>query len=115
MDPEKHRRYTGVSNELILENLKSLAEAGAATIVRMPVIPGINDDEVNIRAVGELVSRLNGVRRVDLLPYHAAAVNKYERLGMRYALVDTPTPDEEAVNRLAGILREYGLQVKIGG
>jgi pyruvate formate lyase activating enzyme len=115
IDSEKHRRFTGVPNDLILSNLEGLAQAGSALILRLPVIPGLNDDEANIRDVGKLASRLPGIRRVDLLPYHAAAVGKYERLGMRYALVDTPTPGEEEMNRLAGMLREYGLLVKIGG
>lgn len=116
MDPEKHRAYTGVSNELILENMKKLSESGAQIIFRVPVIPDLNDDLANLRAIGTLARSLAGVRRVDLLAYHAAATGKYERLGRNYHLKDTRVPREDEMNTMADRLRtEFGLQVKLGG
>jgi pyruvate formate lyase activating enzyme len=116
MDPEKHRAYTGVSNDLILENLKKLSTSGAQIIFRVPVIPDLNDDLANLRAIGSLARSLAGVRRVDLLAYHAAAVGKYEHLGMDYRLKGTRVPREDEMNIMADLLRtEFGLQVKLGG
>ncbi len=115
MDDTRHRQYTGVSNHLILQNLRKLAELGHPTILRVPLIPGINDDEANLRALSELALALPAVQRVDLLPYHHAAAGKYDRLARTYRLPDTRPPTAEQVEALAQSLRARGLSVKIGG
>jgi pyruvate formate lyase activating enzyme len=114
LDDEQHRQYTGVSNGLILRNLAGLQAAGKAIIVRMPVVPGINDDEAQITAAGQFCVRL-GIQRVDLLPYHASAGAKYRRLAMPYALDETPSPTDEHMQHLTGRLRALGLDARIGG
>jgi pyruvate formate lyase activating enzyme len=115
MDDERHRQVTGVSNMRILSNLRALAEHGHAIILRVPLVPGINDDPANLDALGELASSLPGVERVDLLPYHHAAAGKYDRMQIPYMLPDTLPPAAEMVEALAARLRERGLSVKIGG
>lgn len=115
MDPEKHRLYTGVDNTLILENLKSLGEAGAKIAIRIPFIPGVNDDEENIRQTGQFVSKLKGVVSVHLLPYHASARNKYVKWNKDYRLPDTLPPGEEEQRKAADNLKSFGLHVLIGG
>ncbi len=111
LDPGRHALYTGVSSEPILGNLEALAKAGADVVVRMPFIPGINDD---CAGVPELLKRL-GLRRLDLLPYHAIAVRKYQRLGIDYPCAATPEPPAAQVEELADRLRGLGLSVNIGG
>jgi pyruvate formate lyase activating enzyme len=120
IDDARHREYTGVSNEPILRNLRMLAERGHQIILRVPVIPGINDDESNIRQIGDLVATIrqsNGARihQVDLLPYHHIAVEKYQRLNKTYALAEVRPPSEERMGEIAQILRGFDLFVKIGG
>jgi pyruvate formate lyase activating enzyme len=115
MDPEKHFRYTGVSNELILSNLQCLSRQGARIIIRLPVIPGINNDEDNIEQTGAFLSSLAGVNQVNILPYHCAAEAKYKNLGMKYGAADIERPAQEHLESIARQLENYGLQVNIGG
>ncbi len=115
MDPERHRTWTGVSNRRILRNLEGLAAAGARLIVRIPVVPGVNDDRANLEATGRFVAQLDAIAEVHLLPYHRAGMSKYDRLGMDYTLDDTPEPGEEEMERLAAIVQESGVRTKIGG
>jgi pyruvate formate lyase activating enzyme len=113
MDNERHIQYTGVSNEPILRNLKSLSEHGHLVYVRIPLIPGVNDDEVNLRESAELLASLPNVTGVELMGYHDIAAAKYEALGMSYQLNGTKPPSAEQMQRAGSILEEYGLKVKI--
>ena len=115
MDAARHRHYTGVSNEKIMQNLKLLAQKGARIQVRIPVIPGINSDETNIRQTGEYVSALPGVEDICILPFHNSARGKYGRLGMECMSPDIRPPTEAQLNKIAEQLNGFGLKVKIGG
>jgi pyruvate formate lyase activating enzyme len=115
MDAAKHRDFTGVSNQLILDNLKRLSENRALIQVRIPIIPGINDDADNIQATADFVSALPGVELISILPFHNSARGKYGRLGMECISADIQSPSDEQLNRIAGWLRQSGLPVKIGG
>lgn len=114
MDNEKHKKYTGVSNELILDNLRKLAGEGKRIWVRIPIIPGINDDALNIEKMCEFILALN-LRDVFILPYHNIAIDKYNRLDMEYKIPDIKNPDDEVMEEIAEKFKEYGLNVKIGG
>ncbi|SHJ54838.1 trans-4-hydroxy-L-proline dehydratase activase [Paramaledivibacter caminithermalis] len=114
MDDEKHKIYTGVSNQLILENLKKLALDGKKIWVRVPIIPSINDDDLNIQRTCEYISSLN-LRDVFILPYHNIAVDKYKRLNMGYRISDIQVPKDELMKKIADIFKGYGFNVKIGG
>jgi pyruvate formate lyase activating enzyme len=115
IDDQDHRKYTGVSNELILSNLERLAKNGASIILRVPVIPGINDTERNLNKIARLAQSLPGVQEVDLLPYHRAAEGKYSRLNRDYQLDGIEPASEERVNGLVKQIKACGLFVKIGG
>jgi pyruvate formate lyase activating enzyme len=114
LDDDRHARYTGVSNRVILENFRALASHHPAVRVRVPVIPGINDDADNLQAIGTL-ARSCGVERVDLLPYHSAGLAKYPRLGRDYQLPDLPSLRPEALAPVRRRLERLGLTVHIGG
>lgn len=114
MDSDKHRQYTGVGNELILENLARLKDFHSNIIIRIPVIPGINDDELNIKKTGKYVKGL-GLKKVNLLPYHDIAKNKYVKLGRNYRIEKDKSLSDEKMNRLSEIMQKVELQVKIGG
>jgi pyruvate formate lyase activating enzyme len=115
MDDAAHRRYTGVDNRLILDNLKTLAGLGPEIVVRIPLVPGINDDPDNIRTTAQFVRSLNTVRQVDLLPFHAIADGKYRRLELENKMNGVRSPTREACETLGHIFTQAGLTVTYGG
>ncbi len=115
MDEARHAAVTGVSNAVILQNLKALAQVHPAVWIRVPVIPGINDDEANVDATAAFVQSLPGIRQVDLLPYHPTGDAKFARVGMDNALHGTPSPTLDRLESLAGRFRDRGLNTTIGG
>ena len=115
MDPEKHARFTGVSNEQILTNLENLSRQEAEIVIRFPVIPGFNSDPENVDKTGAFVSSLSGIRRVDILPYHCAAAVKYKNLGLKFNTSAVAKPTHDFLISIAGRLEKFGLQIKIGG
>jgi pyruvate formate lyase activating enzyme len=115
MDPAEHKKYTGVDNVVILENLKALSDAGAAINIRFPFMPGINTGDENVTAMAEMVSRLRGVTGVNILPYHTAAKGKHERWHMEYKLPNLMPPTANMTAHAQKIFESYGLKVTIGG
>jgi len=114
MNPQEHLKNTGVSNEVILANLKRLDSVRKPVIVRMPIVPGYNDSEENIKSAAEFLSKLRIVERVDLLPYHEYGKIKYKQLGREYK-VNTSPPTENKLKEIKSTLESYGLKVQIGG
>ncbi|UCC71982.1 MAG: glycyl-radical enzyme activating protein [Gemmatimonadota bacterium] len=115
MDDQRHREFTGVGVDPIHQNLRWLVERGAAVIVRFPLLPGINDDEENIRAMGGFLAALDNRPPVDILPYHGAGVAKYDRLGREARMREMPPPSAEAIEAVARRLAGFGLHVSIRG
>lgn len=114
MNSERHERFTGVKNELILRNLKMLAERGSSIIVRVPVIPGVNNDNDNFDALSEYLSSLK-LRDIDLLPYHRLGGDKYLRLHLLPGMEGVDPPTKEEMETIASRLRRDGFHVRIGG
>jgi pyruvate formate lyase activating enzyme len=114
LDPEKHKKYTGVSNDSILANLEALAERRRRVIVRYPIIPFINDDGMNVRQMVALLSRLR-LWQIHLLPYHETGTEKYKRLGLGLRLEDVKAPPASLMKRIAGEFEQAGIKVKVGG
>jgi pyruvate formate lyase activating enzyme len=115
MDAGKHARFTGVTNQLILENLNVLSRQDVDIIIRLPLIPGINSDPENIDRTGAFISSLPGVRRINILPYHCAATAKYKNLGMEFHASDIEPSSRDFLDSVAKRLAHYDLTVKIGG
>ncbi|MCE1252504.1 MAG: glycyl-radical enzyme activating protein [Anaerolineae bacterium] len=115
MDEKTHRHYTGVSNRLILENLQKISSTGKNIIIRMPIVPGINDKPEQLEAAGQFMADLPTLDHVDLLAYHSSATTKYEGLGLSYRLPEVVSPSPETMTAIAARLRAYGLTVHIGG
>ena len=105
-----HKAFTGKDNALILSNLKRLGETGKALILRVPLIPGVNDDRKNLGETARIAGSLSSLIRVELLPYHPTAGVKYEPLGMEY----NPGFKEEK-RRSPGleIFKEQGVPVEV--
>ena len=109
-DEEKHRHFTGVGNEKILANARQLCEGKTPFVIRIPVIPGVNDDEANYRNTAAYLQGANSLQKVELLPYHKTAGAKYGMLGMEY------TPDfdpNQAVRTSTKIFEEYGIRCEV--
>ncbi len=115
MNPERHEQYTGVSNGRILENVALLAQAGKKVIIRVPIIPGFNDDQTNIEETARFVRRLKTVRRIDILPYNRGGLEKAVRLTGEIDLMQAQAPSDGTMDEIAEVLRGYGFEVKIGG
>jgi pyruvate formate lyase activating enzyme len=115
VDPDAHRRLTGVPNQPILENLRRLAELGMVEIrVRVPVIPGYNDDREHLAALAELVAGLPGLAGVEMLPYHPYGTGKYARCGRPSALGALEAPPPARLEELAEIVRARGVACTVG-
>ncbi len=110
MDEARHKQYTGVSNRIILQNLTSLAALQKQIEVRVPIIPGVNDDRKNMEALAEFLRPLP-ILGVKLLPYHAYGVPKYAYLGQAYRLDEQLPAGEVAVEKSAAFLRGAGLAI----
>lgn len=118
MDSEKHRRYTGVSNELILDNIRLLASLGKDFFIRIPLIEGINADEENMEATASFLETLPWQRHtVNLLPYHDVGKDKHRRMWSTYNPQNIPMvpPSDEILQRCKLQLEAHGFQVVIGG
>lgn len=115
MDPEMHKRFTGVSNELILHNLSLLATSGTPYWVRVPVIPGVTDTPANLSEITTFLAGLPTPPKVFLLPYHNVASNKYANLGLSYKLAPLPVPTEAELARLDTFFSTAGVPVQHGG
>lgn len=114
MDNEKHKKYVGVSNETILNNLGKLVQRGNRIWVRIPIIPSINDDELNIQRTCDLILSL-GIADVFILPYHNIAMDKYKRLNMKYRITHINELTDEEIERIGKKFKDNGVVVKIGG
>ena len=115
MDSAKHKQYTTVGNELILENAKKIAQSGVKLIIRTPVVPGFNDTAEEIKAISKFVASLQSVEEHHLLPYHRLGQDKYAGLNRNYALKDVQPPSKEKMEYLLSVAQESGLKCQIGG
>lgn len=113
-DPEAHRRYTGVGNEKILDNLARACQMGKHVVIRFPFIPGVNDSEENLRETARIAVE-NGIKEVHLLGFHQLGENKWHGLEMPYACAAYQSPSEQTLAAAAALLRGYGLRVSVGG
>lgn len=114
-DDERHKKLTGVSNRGILENLKALNEVHRNIWIRIPVVPGFNDDADDLGKIAAFVAGLRSVTLVNLLPFHRSGLHKYERLGWGHSLNGVETPSAELMERAAAVFRQLHLPTKIGG
>jgi len=114
MDDEEHRRFTGMSNDLILDNLVRLSQIHSNINIRMPIIEGVNAEESHIEKTIEFIKKLN-IKKVNLLPYHDIAKHKYRKLHMQYEDESMAKPSEKKMQRFKEMFENQGYEVKIGG
>ncbi|SFG63128.1 pyruvate formate lyase activating enzyme [Desulfotomaculum arcticum] len=112
MQDEAHQAYTGVSNRLILSNLRQLAAAGLQrkVIIRLPLISGVNDGDGNISAVGQLMREFS-LTAATLLPYHGLGLSKSRGIGREQEIFAPPS--SERLEQIAQLLHGYGVTVRV--
>ncbi len=115
MDSDKHRAFTGVPNELILENARKLAVDANELIIRVPIIPTFNDKPEEIRAIAKFANSLPNVKELHLLPYHRLGRDKYAGLGREYSLADIEPMPKAKMEYLLQVAETSGLYCQIGG
>jgi len=115
MDPEKHREFTSVTNQLILSNARAVSKAGIPLYIRIPVIPGYTDSDYNIKATCKFALELPSVVRVDLLFVHHFGKARYDSLNRVYPIADVPTISNDELQRMKLLVESYGLRCSIGG
>jgi pyruvate formate lyase activating enzyme len=115
MNDAIHKSFTGVSNKLILENLKKLSEWQKNITIRIPIIHGINDNLEEIRNIGVFVESLRNISEIHLLPYHKSGIEKYQRLGLDFQINNMEPPGAETIEMIAKELKKHVQIVKIGG
>lgn len=116
MDSAAHKHWSGVGNELILQNLIQTVNAGVPLVLRIPIIPDVNNSEENIRASAQfIVDQLgNQVKQVQLLPYKKMGTEKYASMGLPYPMGEEykmPPREvwEENIRHLAAVMQSYGV------
>ena len=108
VDDVKHVEFTGVSNEFALKNLEVIARAGKEIIIRFPVIPGITDGIENLDGISNLMKQLD-LKRIDVLPYHAIAKEKYHRMGKMNVLEGLKEPEQSRIDEIIEYFNRQGL------
>ncbi len=113
LDSAEHEKYTGVKNEIILDNLRYLVANGKEVVIRVPLIPGVNASEADLRRLAETVREIAPGSLVSLLPYHEYGKNKYRMIGREDEMPETPPMTEEEKARAVEIVTSYGLKCRI--
>ena len=115
MQNKIHKQLTGSSNELILNNFKRVAALNKDMVIRIPVIPTINDTEENYSELISFLKEYPGYNCVDLLPYHRLGLSKYKRMKIDYHLIDLLPPSKKRMEEIKNLFEKNGFQVTIGG
>jgi len=120
MDNAAHKRFTGVSNQRILDNLKRVVNSGTPVVIRIPVVPKHNGTEENLRETARFIAdELRGrVRQVQLLPFRKLGEDKYASLDMIYPMADFEAPErevwEDSIRHFVDIMQSYGVPAVAG-
>ena len=96
-DQELHKKYTGVDNKIILDNLKALSDAGSKIILRCPIIPGFNDRAEHFKGISETADKFSEIEHIEIEPFHPLGESKYSALGREVA--DIPVPSGKTVDK----------------
>ncbi|MCB2413566.1 pyruvate formate lyase-activating protein [Demequina sp. TTPB684] len=111
--PDTYKRVTGRPLQPTLDFAERLSRLGKKTWIRFVLVPGLTDEEENVDAIGKFVATLDGVERMEILPFHQMGKAKWEATGEPYLLGDTRAPSQELVDRVKAQLESYGLPVKV--
>ena len=110
-DPQKFEAYIGKGFREACEHLRKIAGQGAGVIVRIPVIPGFNDDKKSVQETIRFLQTMPVLKEVNLLPFHRTGADKYKRLGMDWEMGDLPGLKEEDLKDIREMFREQGFRI----
>ena len=118
-DPATHKKLTGRSNRVILDNIRRAAayfrELKRHLILRLAVVPGINDSLGNLKDIADFLKSLPGGWELNLLPYHKYGISKYDWLGMEYKLLDVEPPARDRLLEMVRYFESFGILCSLGG
>jgi pyruvate formate lyase activating enzyme len=117
LDEKKHIELTGVSNVSILENFRIIVNSGKDMMIRIPVIPGYNDDQLYFKSLRDFITAIDSesIRKINLLPYHRIGSSKYKRFNIQNRMDKVEQPSVERMKELKDYFEKTGIKVKIGG
>jgi pyruvate formate lyase activating enzyme len=116
MNPVQHKKWTGVDNKLILENLKVLADKKYAVNIRVPLIKNVNADDQNLKETAQFISELNGKKpSVNLLPYHPIGKGKYKKMGISWNSYGMEELTDYEIQKTVQIFKTFKIKVEVGG
>ena len=104
---ELHEKYTGVSNSVIYENILMADSIGKESILRCPIIPNVNDNEEHFKGIGELVSKMNHLKRIEVIPYHSLGAEKYSYLDIDNGAIEFVVPNQLQINDWINRISRY--------
>ncbi|MFC1958148.1 glycyl-radical enzyme activating protein [Chloroflexota bacterium] len=113
-DADRHKRFTGVANDLILNNAGVVAGSGIPVLYRIPLIKDVNDTKQNITETAQFIKAQGNGKVIELLPYHRLGAAKYKTLDKSYPGEDFTTPSSEEIESVGHIFKEYGVNCKTG-
>ena len=111
IDSDLHKKFTGVNNRLILENLRRLSSTGKDIWIRVPLIPDFNDSEKEMMAISELVSSLDSIKSLTLMPYHSLGASKYDTLGLSYSYDTNKSISHDSLAKFKDIFLSRGITI----
>ena len=117
LDDAKHYEYTGVSNAVIIDNLKMIIESRSRVMIRIPVVPGFNDDNDHLERLKLFINehKTRNLKKINLLPFHKIGSSKYGRFNLPYRMDYVPQPSSERMRELKEFFSGTGVKVKTGG
>ncbi|CAK7028238.1 MAG: 4-hydroxyphenylacetate decarboxylase activating enzyme [Peptostreptococcus russellii] len=111
MDEEKHIKYTSVSNKLILKNIENISKLNIDTVVRIPLIKGVNSDEENIIKTAKFVKNNFKNPKIEILPYHRYGEVKYDTLALKKPSDTFSTPSDSEINSIKKLIELEGVKI----
>jgi pyruvate formate lyase activating enzyme len=117
LEDTRHIQSTGVSNAVIIENFHLLLDNAKEVILRIPVIPGFNDDREHIESLKQFIlsTKKGSLKMINLLPFHRIGSAKYKKLDRQNTMPDIDIPSKKEMFELKEYFLSAGLDVKIGG
>lgn len=115
IDKDKMKYWLGTDDDCMLDNLKKLASLHANIVIRIPLIPGVNDSKEEFSAIIDFVEQLDGIEYVHILPFHQLGQSKYEMIRQNYELETMDDPKREVLDWCENYAKEHGYDVDIGG
>jgi glycyl-radical enzyme activating protein family len=114
IEPELHRKWTGFDNRLILKNLERLGKLDKEIIVRIPLIPDVNDGQ-EFKNIIDRVVEMDSIKEVHILPFHQLGSSKYDQMGMEYSMKDHREESGEMADECQRYAADRGFRVSVGG